>query len=1211
MNLKFGKRTLFITLFTVLAALCMALAFFFLLPSSKTQASAEGNDHSHDDGNWSKLSSSKSQSLSTGSYYLTGDIETNITIKSGETVTICLSGYTLTASKSSKVAIEVGEGATFTLCDCSGNNSGKITGVSRRSTLPTAKGGKSGGGIYVNSKATFYMYGGTISGNTAKCGGGVYVGSGATFTMYDGVISGNTIGGESNDDPNGSGVYVYDGTFIMNGGTISDNTVKAAVGNYDYVYGGAVYVKSGTFTMTGGTISDNEGKWVNIWAGRSCGGGVYVFYGSTFNMEGGTISNNQSANGGGVYVDSSSTFTMDGGTISGNYTDKQDGGGVYVAGTFIMNGGTISNNSAKASRNNSNAHHLGGGVYVSGGDFTLNGGTITGNSAGWGGALYVKGGTFTMNDGTIAGNTSYQGSDDIQFSSGTFILNGGFLDTTVNRDYSSLTVSGGYLSESAYAILSKYLSDGYVGVTTGYSTYVYAIVKESDYEISHSAHDGITYENLITKKGGAILAGSYYLGSDVTLESNITISSGTVYLCLNGYTLTGNGSGSVITVEDGAALILCDCSEEETGTITGGSTYNGGGINVSSGGALIMNSGTIKGNTASNDGGGVYVAGKFTMNGGTITGNTASNDGGGVDVYRGTFVMNGGTITGNTATSGGNVNVNRDSTFTMNDGTISDGGVYIYMGTASIEGGAISTQIWNNRGTLTLNDGYFSGTYGNNYGTLTVNGGYFNETAYTSFSGSISDESSAINLEEFYSIFGGTQLYSTYSIEYPYAVFSKGDYSIDNVTVTYGDSYSVTVKGTYTSVQVIYSYSYDGVKYEGIKLPTIAGKYEVTATILAVSKDGTIDTSTVTFAIVIQPKTLTNSMFSITGSYVYNGTEQKADYTFEDTDYDGAELTENDFDVLYSSDATGAGTVYVTFTGKGNYDGTVTLEYEIEKADYDMSGVSLTNLIVTYSGSQQSLQISGTPPTGVSVEYYYEGTNGTEYGITTTAPTNAGYYIVIAVFSGDDNHNSISKLTADLTIEKASYETTSLTLEDVTVTYDGEEHAVTVTGLPEGVEATVYYAGTFSTDYDKTVYAPTDAGTYAVTAVFSGDFDNYNSIDDLTANLTIEKATVSEEAVQSLKITVKIGASLEDIELPEGWEWSSATTFSSSGDYVVYATYSADDNYETVTTAVKVSVTGYSTSDKLGIAGIAIGCVAFVAFVSVLILFFRKKKEEV
>ncbi len=113
-------------------------------------------------------------------------------------------------------------------------------------------------------------------------------------------------------------------------------------------------------------------------------------------------------------------------------------------------------------------------------------------------------------------------------------------------------------------------------------------------------------------------------------------------------------------------LTIKDSSSGKTGKISGGRcSGTGGGIYVAPGGVLILESGTITGNTALN-GGGVYVEGEFTMTGGAITGNTAKNSGGGVHIgVMGEFTVTGGAINNNTAVYAGGVNVGTNATFTL------------------------------------------------------------------------------------------------------------------------------------------------------------------------------------------------------------------------------------------------------------------------------------------------------------------------------------------------------------------------------------------------------------------------------------------------------------------------------------------------------------------------------------------------------------------
>lgn len=136
-------------------------------------------------------------------------------------------------------------------------------------------------GVYLQNKASFTMYGGSITqngyNNTYRYGvygGGVYVHTDATFTMYGGNITGNYA------DTNGGGVHVVSETanFTMYGGSIT--------GNHTAGSGGGVNVNAGTITVGGNVnISGN-------WKGN----------------ENSRISNNNANN---VYLPTNSTITIE------------------------------------------------------------------------------------------------------------------------------------------------------------------------------------------------------------------------------------------------------------------------------------------------------------------------------------------------------------------------------------------------------------------------------------------------------------------------------------------------------------------------------------------------------------------------------------------------------------------------------------------------------------------------------------------------------------------------------------------------------------------------------------------------------------------------------------------------------------------------------------------------------------------------------------
>lgn len=259
-----------------------------------------------------------------------------------------------------------------------------------------------GGGVDLLC-GTFTMNDGVISGNSCHGGAGVCVGKDAMFIMNGGTISGNSArfwNGQQNGV--GGGVYV-NGTFTMTGGIISRNSCFSTREVHRW-HGGGVYVsKTGTFVMQGGTISDNSER------------GIYVD--GKVLMDGGIVTGNTY---GGVYV--AGSFTMNNGAVSKN--TAEEGAGVYVTGTFTMNDGEIIENTA-----NGASYEGGGGVYISG-TFTMTGGLISKNSVGgWGsisgelaggGGVYVNG-TFTMTDGTISGNSTTKSGGGVLVNRGTFI----------------------------------------------------------------------------------------------------------------------------------------------------------------------------------------------------------------------------------------------------------------------------------------------------------------------------------------------------------------------------------------------------------------------------------------------------------------------------------------------------------------------------------------------------------------------------------------------------------------------------------------------------------------------------------------------------------------------------------------------------------------------------------------------------------------------
>ena len=749
-------------------------------------------------------------------------ITNEVQVKSGETLTVkgTGTGASITNDKGRVFNIASGgsltlrENITLTGTNDTGNggavyvNGGTFT--MKADSKITGSSASYGGGVYVDSKGTFTMGGGTISENNASgtgaSGGGVCISSG-TFTMSGGaVISGNTAtssgggvfvsesgdfimeggtiggtgGGSPNSAENGGGVYIFEGTFTMSGSAVISGNNASSSSSSSSSSGGGVYVSTdGIFTMEGGTIGGSDGASANS---AQYGGGVYV-NGGEFEMTGTAIlqGNTATTHGGGVHILSGGTFTMNGGTIGGTAANTATyGGGVFVSGgTFNMNDGTISGNTVTQS---------GGGVYVAGGTFTVSGSSpvITNNAAH--NVYLTSGKTITIGDKGLTGGTIGVSAEDMGRGKSEPIT-----DKTVNRADTIFTSDN-----TAYSIAeyngAVYLSDAETKYVAGAdNTEILGLFKDAIDAVNTAAGGTITLlKNIVASN--AVFGPSN--------DTPITFTGGTkdnpITLDLNGKTInrelsTATTYGSVIKIE-GGTLTIKDSSATNsdgtggTGKITGGNSSNtGGGIHITSNsidpvfGSLILQSGSISGNTAdSSNGGGIYIDKDcaLTMRGGSIDGNTvknrASSHGGGVFVY-GTFTMENGIITKNSSEqgNGGGVNIGSYGTFTMRDGTISDND-------AGMTGGGVN--LGASGATMTLEDGTISGN------TATMNGGGVGvSTGDFTMSGGILSGNTATSGNG-----GGVYVDGTSSI-----FFMHGNGTIKNNTAVLGGGVYVSNSGSF------------------------------------------------------------------------------------------------------------------------------------------------------------------------------------------------------------------------------------------------------------------------------------------------------------------------------------------------------------------------------------------------------------------------------
>ena len=175
----------------------------------------------------------------------------------------------------------------------------------------------------------------------------------------------------------------------------------------------------------------------------------------------------------------------------------------------------------------------------------------------------------------------------------------------------------------------------------------------------------------------------------------------------------------------------------------------------------------------------------------------------------------------------------------------------------------------------------------------------------------------------------------------------------------------------------------------------------------------------------------------------YDGEEHKNKPKVEDTKTKATLKEGKDYELSYSEDVTNAGTVTVTVTGIGNYEGSFEVTYEITKRHVTLTsaddekvydGSALTNDTVTVGGDKFAKKEGATyNVTGMQIE---KGSSNNTFTYTLNEGTLAGNYD-IETFEGT---LTVTPFTDKVTVTIKGHEDTA--------TYDGNPHSV------EGYEVT-------------------------------------------------------------------------------------------------------------------------------------------------------------
>ena len=682
---------------------------------------------------------------------------------------------TVTSEKAKSVTVQGANGSGTDILD--GNNSGSVLTI--KTNVPvtikdikiTRGKAEFGGGIYIGEGADVTLENSEVSKNkSSKYGGGIAVFCGI-LTLKNSSVNENST--TTQNQGVGGGIALYGTETAEAKLTMEEGSVISGNNTYQNKSGGGVDVCNGSFIMKGGTVSENTAT--HSGSGDIVGGGVNIRGTGSFSMEGGTISGNTAKEGGGgVAVHSGLSFSMSGSAYIPYGGSKGKNDVMLIdADTLITIGGALTPPAAATDSSGKTTVATITPEWNRGKSVIKAGGTVTDVSA------YKNYFGLSEDGWLLKPNVA---NTDLLIDAPIYVKNSGNDDTgtgTKQNPYKTLEKACGQLSDGGvdYTI---YVDGELTGVQVipdtvtlenAKSVTVQGVNGLDDSGVPKDKINGNNSGSALTIKSGvsvtinelAITGGKAGRGGGINIASDTTVvlDGGTAVsgnsgergggIAVGGQSSTvggklilknckihdnsADGCGGGIFCEDGGKTVEVEISGDSVEIYSNKSENSnddgwrgGGGIRVGNRGKVTMNGGKIYSNSVKTKGAGVRVKGTsavFIMNAGEIYGNTCNNDGGGV-WSENTFTMSGGTIRGNSASNGGGVYMN-GGTFTVKEDAQIDGN------TASTTGGGVYT----NGGTFTMTGnaqivGNSAPTGGGAYvfdGTLDMQGGKIGTSA--------------------------------------------------------------------------------------------------------------------------------------------------------------------------------------------------------------------------------------------------------------------------------------------------------------------------------------------------------------------------------------------------------------------------------------------------------------------------------------------------
>ena len=353
---------------------------------------------------------------------------------------------------------------------------------------------------------------GTVTGGRNPQDGGGFAIDSAVVQLEDLTITGNeAVGGNSNGEVGGGGIYASHADVSMRNVTVSENSVTGKASD-----GGGILVRYGSLTMNGCHVEGN--------AAPDCGGGMLLRH-SVLNVTKSFFENNTAKYGAGIYFGDTPNEAEKG--CSGEHN-------------HLITDSTISGNKVSDSKNG-----IGGGMYVgTTSNLTLRNSKLLNNDgASQGGAIVAySAGTIELDDVSISENKAQSGAGILALCTAVGNTNIHLLNGTAIDKNTATAYGGGIYADALANTLSVTVENSSVSGNTAAGGAGIFTYKSGSAVINVDLQSGAVMHNnnAVTNMGGAIYA---YNAANINIAKNSAVYNNTAKtagddLLFNGATFT-------------------------------------------------------------------------------------------------------------------------------------------------------------------------------------------------------------------------------------------------------------------------------------------------------------------------------------------------------------------------------------------------------------------------------------------------------------------------------------------------------------------------------------------------------------------------------------------------------------------------------------------------------------------------------------------------